>query len=99
MGSKHTPKWVAERAEAGGMYIVEEHAGRVVASVASCDDEVAIGNLFAAAPELLEELERLVAGLDRWNEEVVKLIGRPVGWTDELDSARAAIAKAKRETA
>lgn len=100
MNSKHTPgPWVASRYNGSGSHwnIRNEHhectvanvfhfVGSITGTSESFDGEKN-ASLISAAPELLEALERLEAGVRLWMSR---------GVTDEdMEIARAAIAKAK----
>ena len=69
----------------------------VVAWVGDIDGQMTDNaHLIAAAPEMLEALENLVAINEAHNQAVEGVIGRPVEWKDGyLDEARAAIRKAR----
>ena len=82
-----------------GDVVLECNEKEVVAWVGNIDGQM-INNahLIAAAPEMLEALENLVAINEAHNQAVEGVIGRPVEWKDGyLDEARAAIRKARGE--
>lgn len=94
--TEHTPgPWHAGKSAGyethGQMLINPEADGRTIAVVYN---GAANARLIAAAPELLEALQRAESALAHF---ISKEYAPHRPWTDTLDHARAAIAKAKGE--
>lgn len=91
--SKHTPGPLEYFFEGGTVAFIVEPDGTVVAKLSVIENSsghsalVANTRLFAAAPELLEALERLLGG---WQSDTDTL-------NKQVDFAHTAIAKAKGE--
>lgn len=81
--AKHTPgPWFAEEDEEGNWRVADEDGAWVARSLSWAREEEADAYLIAAAPDLLEALERMVSLFLRQNAH-------------DVAGARAAIAKAK----
>lgn len=85
--SESTEKWVACGSEDTLATWVEDDSGKRVCSMRKCEQDWQRAQLIAAAPELLEQLKKLVAEYES--------LPHSLGYEyTHLESARAAIAKA-----